>query len=131
MNFPNVKCTINGYCEIHSSENPEKVEQALSKVLPNGKIKIDGNSAKISSDDIESLCKIFENIHSHKSQKVYSRRLEKNQNENATWFYLNKQAAFVDAVSLCDEPGESPLGPIKIVLESPEIEQIIEWLVAD
>ena len=129
--FPNVECQINGYCTIHLSENPEKVAQSLSNVLPNSKIKIDKDTAKTSSNDIESLVKIFETIHSRKSQRVYFRRLEKNLNENSTWFYLNKQAAFVGTVSLCDNADESPLGPIKIILESRQIEQIIRWLVGD
>jgi len=31
---------------------------------------------------------------------------------------------------LCDEAEESPLGPIKIILTSKSIEQIIDWLVS-
>ena len=131
MHFPNVECQISGYCAIHPSENTEKVAQAISNVLPNSKIEIDKDTAKISSNDIESLAKIFETIHSRKSQRVYSRHLENNLNENSTWFYLNKQAAFVGTVSLCDDADESPLGPIKVILESHKIEQIIKWLVAE
>jgi len=42
---------------------------------------------------------------------------------------LNKQAALANTIVLCDEPEESPLGPIKIILTSKGIEQIIDWLV--
>ena len=51
--------------------------------------------------------------------------------ENSTWFYLNKQAAFVDVVALCNEADESALGPIKSVLNSNNIEEIIENLASD
>jgi hypothetical protein len=51
--------------------------------------------------------------------------------KDSTWFYLNKQAAFVDVIAICNEADESPLGPIKIVLHSTNIEDVIEWLVSD
>ena len=47
---------------------------------------------------------------------------------NSTWFYLNRQAAYVDVIALCNEEDESPLGPIEIILDSQQIEQVIDWL---
>ena len=55
----------------------------------------------------------------------------RNMTEDFTWFYLNKQAAFANAITLCDEADESPLGPIKVVLHSKNIEDVIDWLVSD
>ena len=52
--------------------------------------------------------------------------MKTNMAENSTWFYLNKQAAFVDVIALCNDADESALGPIKIVLNSNNIEEIIE-----
>ena len=49
-----------------------------------------------------------------------------NSDNDSTWFYLNKQAAFVNTVALCSEANESSLGPIKVVLRSNDIEQVIE-----
>ena len=57
---------------------------------------------------------------------VLSRIMKSNMTNNSTWFYLNKQAAFVDVVALCNEADESALGPIKIILNSNDIEEIIE-----
>ena len=51
--------------------------------------------------------------------------------DDSTWFYLNKQAAFASVITLCDEVDESSLGPIKVVLHSTNIENVIEWLVSD
>jgi predicted RNA binding protein with dsRBD fold (UPF0201 family) len=48
---------------------------------------------------------------------------------NSTWFYLNKQAAFVGIVSICEEESESPLGPIKVTLRSSDLESVINWLI--
>jgi predicted RNA binding protein with dsRBD fold (UPF0201 family) len=47
------------------------------------------------------------------------------------WFYLNKQAAFANVITLCDEEDQSSLGPIKIVLHSKDIVNVIDWLVSD
>tara|TARA_B100001750_G_scaffold182781_1_gene151475 strand:- start:172 stop:339 length:168 start_codon:yes stop_codon:yes gene_type:complete len=51
--------------------------------------------------------------------------------QDTTWFYLNKQAAFANVITLCDEEAQSPLGPIKVVLHSKNIEDVIDWLVSD
>ena len=55
--------------------------------------------------------------------------IKKNTNENSTWFFLNKQAAFVEIVALCNDADESSLGPIKVILEADDIESVIELLV--
>ena len=54
---------------------------------------------------------------------------ENNLENDTTWFILNKQAAFVERVAICDEPEESPLGPIKVTLTSSNIDGIIDWIV--
>ena len=61
-----------------------------------------------------------------KTAKTYERILKKNISTNSTWFYLNKQAAFVDTIAICDEADESSLGPIKVVLEANDIESTIK-----
>ncbi len=81
------------------------------------------------SDDISSLSNISQSIHTKNTKNIYQRILKKNSNENSTWFYLNKQAAFVNIVALCSESDESPLGPIKVVLEGNDIENIIQSLI--
>ena len=128
MQTPNISCKIMGYCDIQNSEDIEKVKQAVSNVLLDSEIKINNNTVKISANSLESLGKIFETIHSRKSQRAYLRHMKRNLNDNTTWFYLNKQAAFANTIALCDDSEESPLGPIKIILESNQIEQVMEWL---
>ena len=128
MEIPDLDCQIDAYCPINPSEDPSKVKQAVSNVLPDMEIQVDDTSLKASSQNLESLSNIYETIHSHRSQRAYRRFMKKNLIENTTWFYLNKQAALADSVVLCDEADESPLGPIKIILTSNAIEEIIDWL---
>ncbi len=130
MKIPDFNCKIDVYCTINPSEDQTKVEQAISNILPDIEIQINDDSLKATSQNLETLSNIFEVIHSHKIQRVYKRFLNNNLRNDSTWFYLNKQAAFSNTVSLCDEAEESPLGPIKIVLTSKNIEEIIDWLVS-
>ncbi len=131
MRSPNISCKIEILSSINSSEDPKKIETAILNVFPDAKIKTDNFSITSNSKDLHLLEKIYDVIHSNQSQKIYQRQLEKNLENDFTWFYLNKQAAFVGAVALCEEAEESPLGPIKVVLTSSNIDRIIDWLILE
>ncbi len=131
MQIPDFKCKIDVLCTINPSENPSKVKEAISNVLPRIKIHTSNNSLEATSQNLEVLSNIFDVIHSRKTYRVYRRCLTKNRRDDSTWLYLNKQAAYANTVVLCDEAEESPLGPIKIILTSKSIEQIIDWLVSE
>lgn len=130
MTTPKIPCSIEAVCDINPSEDPKKIELAISNVIPNTIITINKSSMKATSKDLDSLIKIHERIHSKKKQKVYLRNFQQNFSNYSTWFYLNKQAAFVDKVALCAESDESPLGPIKVIVKSKRIEELTEWLLS-
>lgn len=48
--------------------------------------------------------------------------------EHSIVFYLNKQVGYVGHVSFSQPSGESPLGPIKVEIQSRDPVQIINWL---
>ena len=127
----NVDCKISAYCMINISEDVNKIQTAISNILTDMNGRVSGNSFIANSNNYESLTKIYETIRGNNSQNTYRRNLRANIDKNSTWFYLNKQAAFVDVIAICNEADESPLGPIKIVLHSENIEDVIEWLVSD
>ncbi|MCV0372840.1 MAG: hypothetical protein K5793_04715 [Nitrosarchaeum sp.] len=129
MNFSNYNCNIEILSSINPSENPAKIEKAILNILPDSNITIDKFSIKAKSKNFHSMEKIYESIHSAKSQKALQRQLEKHMDEDSTWFYLNKQAAFVEKVVLCENAEESPLGPLKIIISSSDINRIIDSLV--
>lgn len=131
MRSPNISCKIEILSSINSSEDPKKIETAILNVFPDAKITTDNFSIISNSKDLHLLEKIYDVIHSNQSQKIYQRQLEKNLENDSTWFYLNKQAAFVGTVALCEEAEESPLGPIKVVLTSSNIDRIIDWLILE
>jgi hypothetical protein len=129
MRSPNISCKIEIFSSLNPSEDPKKIETAILNVFPNTKIKIDNFSITSNSKDLHLLEKIYDVIHSNQSQKIYQRQLEKNLENDSTWFYINKQAAFVGTITLCEEAEESPLGPIKVILTSSNIDKIIDWLI--
>ena len=128
---PQITCKIEAYAAVNPSEDPEKVQQAISNVLQDMNYKYENGSIKGLANDLQPLSKIYDTIKSRKSTKTYRRQMRYNLQGDTTWFYLNKQAAFVDVIALCEEAEESPLGPIKILLHSKNIEKIMEWLVPD
>ena len=126
-----VDCNVSAYCIINASEDVNKVRTSLSNVLTDMDEKVTGDSLVANSNNYESLAKIYETMRTRKTKSAYRRHLMRNMTEDSTWFYLNKQAAFANVTVLCDEADESPLGPIKVVLHSTNIEDVIEWLVSD
>ncbi len=126
--IPEIDCKVEAVCEVNPSEDSQRIQQSLSNVLNEMEFDISEKSIKASSRQIESLFKIHESIQNHASRRVYWRFLNDNLDGDETWFYLNKQAAFVNSVALCEHANESPLGPIKITIRSKNIERVIEWL---
>jgi uncharacterized protein len=129
MKIPDVPCQINVYCEVNLSEDPKKIQQAITNILGEIDVKVKKESISASSYNLKSLKKIYESIHSHHSKNAYRRQLNQNLKIDSSWFYLNKQAAFANTVALCSEYEESPLGPIKVTLNSKNIDQVIDWLI--
>ena len=129
MKIPQIPCKIEAYAAVNPSEDPEKVQHAISNVLQDMNFRYESGSIKGISNDLNSLSKIYETIRSRKSIKTYRRQMRNNLGDDTTWFYLNKQAAFVNVIALCAAAEESPLGPIKILLHSKRIDAIMEWLV--
>ena len=129
MRSLDIDCKISAYCAINPSEDIDKIRTAVSNVLIDMDEKIVGNSLIANSNNYESLSKIYEIIRAKNIKKVYRRNLRQNIVDDSTWFYLNKQAAFANVVALCDEDNQSPLGPIKIVLQSKNIRDVIDWFV--
>ena len=131
MNIPSLSCKIEMFCTINPSESIEKIEQAISNIFPYSIINNNNFSINAQSKELRSFEKIYQFIHNNKLQKNYLRSLEDHLQDDTTWFYLNKQAAFVEQIAICEESNESPLGPIKVTITSSNIDTIIDWLIFD
>lgn len=128
MRVPKVACKIEVYAAVNPSEDQEKVRLAVSNVIQNTDFQYKEGSIKATSNELESLLKIQETIKNHRSNRVYRRQMRYNTKGDTTWFYLNKQAAFVDVIAICEESEESPMGPIKVIIHSKDLDKISDWL---
>jgi predicted RNA binding protein with dsRBD fold (UPF0201 family) len=131
VKIPDIACKIEAYAAVNPSEDPEKVRLAVSHVLLDANFKYEDGSIKATSKDLQSLAKIYDTIRSRKVTKAYRRQMRFHTHDTTTWFYLNKQAAFVDVIAICEEAEESPMGPIKIILHSEDISKVVDWLVPE
>ena len=131
MSIPSLSCKIEMFCTVNPSESIEKIEKAISNIFPYSIIDNNNLLVNAQSKELRSFEKIYQFIHNNKLQKNYLRSLEDHLQHNTTWFYLNKQAAFVEQIAICEETDESPLGPIKVTLTSSNIDAIIDWIVFD
>ena len=122
----NQKTTIQIFCQINPSEDPEKVKLAVNNIFPDMELEVSDTQIVGKTNNFSVLSPISKSIHEKNIKNTYQRILKNNNDGDSTWFYLNKQAAFVNSVALCSEANESSLGPIKVVLRSNDIEQIIE-----
>jgi uncharacterized protein len=125
---PEIALKIEAYGAVNPSEDKEKVKLAISNVILDADYEYKDGSIKATSRKLHSLSKIQKTIQSHRVNRVYRRQMRFNTKGGTTWFYLNKQAAFVDVIAICDEAEESPMGPIKVILHSRDPERVIDWL---
>ncbi|MHA1462129.1 MAG: RNA-binding domain-containing protein [Candidatus Heimdallarchaeota archaeon] len=115
----------------HKTEDPKKIAAALQTVF---KEKVQERKVGdeiylfIESNKYSSLDSLHELFRQQRILDVARKTLRKGTVENSTVFYINKQVAFVKKINFCDEEGESPLGPIRIVIEYEDIEKLIDWL---
>ena len=121
-----LKTTIQVFCQINPSEDPEKVKLAVNNIFPDMELEISETQIIGKTNNFSILSPISKSIHEKNIKNTYQRILKNNNDGDSTWFYLNKQAAFVNTVALCSEANESSLGPIKVILRSNDIEQVIE-----
>ena len=130
MKIPNIHCQIEMFCAVNPSEDIDKIKKAITNIFPHSTLTTENFSVSAQSKDLTSFEKIYETVHTKQSQRTYKRNLEKNLENDTTWFYLNKQAAFANKIAICEKSDESPLGPIKVIITSSNIDRIIDWIVS-
>ncbi len=118
--------------EIYPTESEDNVKAAVNNVLSNTAISIKpslkGSTLTALAKGQDSLIKL-RNLLSNDRIRDASRKLFfKSIRGNMISFCLNKQVAFAGHVSFSEETAESPLGPIRVSIETDNPQQLIEWL---
>ncbi|HZD36584.1 MAG TPA: RNA-binding domain-containing protein [Nitrososphaeraceae archaeon] len=117
------------HTHIHRTESVEKLQAALKNVIRLSTTNVENQGILVgTSDQVESLSIIYEQVRSRRSVSVLRRMLINNLYGNTTYFLLNKQAAAAGVVALIDRENESPLGGLRIQVRCQPIQQVIDWL---
>ena len=126
------KVTVRIKAEINPTESEEKVKTAVTNILGNAKITVtQDNKVNIltaEAEGQESLAKLRNLLCNDRIRDASRKALFRNTRGNMISFCLNKQVAFAGHVSFSEETGESPLGPIRVTIESDNPQELIEWL---
>ena len=118
--------------QINPTENEDNVKAAVNNFLDNATItikpSIKGSSLTAVAKGQDSLFKLRNLLRNDRIRDASRRLLFKSIRGTMISFYLNKQVAFVGHISFSEESAESPLGPIRVNIETDNPEQLIDWL---
>ena len=106
---------------LRPTEDPEKLRTAILNLFPGSAITIDQDQVKATTDTLERFMTLIRN------QKILDSirgKLLAGISSDSTTISLNKQAAFVNRVSLSE--GRAALGNIEVSIESEDIERLID-----
>jgi len=112
--------------EVRPTEDPAKVEAAIKKIFPTLQLDMVKNSFVGESAEVETLDRLHQLLRLQMILDSARSIMRKGRQGNMVKVMLNKQVATVGKVSFTD--GESPLGPIVVTLEAPDIERLIDYL---
>ena len=127
-----VEVTIFVETEIYPTESEENVRTSIASFLDNTAITVKsvakGSTLTAVAKGQESLMKLRNMLRNDRIRDAARRFLFKSIRGNMISFCLNKQVAFAGHVSFSEETAESPLGPIRVSIETDNPQQLIDWL---
>ena len=128
MSEPTVKIEA----EVNPTEDPEKVKASIENIFTPSSIELipqhRGDLLRAKATGREGLTKFYLLLRQERILSAARRILSKGTSGSSIVFCLNKQAAQVKRISFCEPEGESPLGPIRVEIESDEPKALIDWL---
>jgi predicted RNA binding protein with dsRBD fold (UPF0201 family) len=124
---------VRAEAEVRSTEDQTKVERALLKLFPSGRIQKDVKSdgaifVSVHGSGFDFLSNLRSLIKQERIRTAARAILLRKLREPPLRIYLNKQAAFMGRVSFCEPEGESPHGPVAILIDSTDYQQVIDYL---
>ena len=118
--------------DVNPTEDPGKVQVAVEKMFGEIPLRIvteEGRSRLTGEfEGREALLRFHDLLHREQILDAARGVLLKGIQGNTICFYLNKQVAYVGHVSFSQSVGESPLGPIRVEIESDNPRAVIDWL---
>jgi predicted RNA binding protein with dsRBD fold (UPF0201 family) len=112
--------------EVKPSEDPSKVEKAVKNLFPSLSLERGEEKVVGISEDPAVLSHLRELLRLQAIRDSARSVLLKGKGEERLEFGVNKQVAFVGKVSFTE--GETPLGPIRVVIETKNPELVVDYL---
>ncbi len=117
---------------LNNTENKDKVERAIKNIFPTAEvILINKNEEKFLEAELKNLEDLqkFKTLLKIRRIRAAARAIFlKGIDKKKIVFYLNKQVASIGQASFSEPIKESPLGPIKVTIESDDPYKVIDWL---
>jgi predicted RNA binding protein with dsRBD fold (UPF0201 family) len=118
--------------EVYPTESREKVMQAVKNLFPSTDLHVQaqGNIEVVVGEGagLEFLENLKSMLRSRKIRAAARSILRQSKLNGKLVFYMNKQAAYAKQASFTEPFTESPLPPIRVEIESDDVDKVIEWL---
>ena len=118
--------------EVNPTESEEKVRKAILGIFGEVPIQVEAaRNGSVLTVEVKGQNPLgtFRNILRRDHIRDAARRaLMHSLRGNVFAFCLNKQAAFAGHVSFSEAEAESPLGPIRVTVETGEPLSLVEWI---
>lgn len=118
--------------ELNPTEDLAKVERAIRNVIPSARTRVvEEAGLKYVVGEAEGLKALERMKNILKARRIRDAAravMLKWMEPNRVVIFLNKQVAFAGNISFSEPYGESPLGPIRIDIETEDPKSIIDWL---
>jgi predicted RNA binding protein with dsRBD fold (UPF0201 family) len=118
--------------EVYPTESREKVMQAVKNLFPiiDLHVQAQEDTEVIVGEGagLEFLENLKNMLRSRKIRAAARSILRQSKLNGKLVFYMNKQAAYARQASFTEPFTESPLPPIRVEIESDDVDKVIEWL---
>ncbi|NPA75351.1 MAG: hypothetical protein GXO25_04640 [Euryarchaeota archaeon] len=111
---------------VYPTESVEKIKDAILLLFPDAVFEVKESEITATSESIDEFAKILKEMRIRDAARhVFLKNLHGERLE----FRINKQVATKGKISF--SVGDAPLGDITVVVESPEIRELIEEIAPD
>ncbi|MCW4009365.1 MAG: hypothetical protein NWF05_01935 [Candidatus Bathyarchaeota archaeon] len=127
-----VQVTMHVEADVNPTESEDKVKRAVWNLFGDVPTALKpaekGSVLTVDVKGQQNLSTLRSILSRDRIRDASRRALRQGLRGNTLTFYVNKQVAFAGHVSFCEAESESPLGPIKITIQTDEPLQLIDWL---
>jgi predicted RNA binding protein with dsRBD fold (UPF0201 family) len=127
-----VEVNVRVEAEVNPTEPEAKVKTAVTNMFGELSVHVEaqrvGSLLTAQAEGLAALQNFRDALRRDRVRAAARKLLHANVHGNRIVFFLNKQVAFTGHVSFSQETGESPLGPIRVVVETENPRELIDWL---